>query len=367
MGFERPGKAIKSMAIARLGAQEALKNAPLFPKLQRVLALFNALPYTAVATMSAVVGSGMLYRYFQIIEYTPNNLPSVIAFAGLAAAWCFFYVVIMTIILFGTVVTMYAYDVKHLPLRLVFLAQLWPALLAAPLVLGGGWTWVGAITGVLFAVATLRMQYKWSRDVPDGSLFLAIAAPLLGAGLVYCAVEVIFLVAAGAGFTESLIWSQIGVRAMVLIALFALNAVFTLRKLGPIFVVVASVLITIFAVGALTRSGSVVATMAQQLGLSLPARTELRVPATTCRLLLTGLDLAGSDAGKATRCLEGVNLLSARVDLRFGDRWLISLDSLNGRCLAEPIRRLTIPDAGTEIVLPELGLRQSDVKCGDNE
>lgn len=57
--------------------------------------------------------------------------------------------------------------------------------------------------------------------------------------------------------------------------------------------------------------------------------------------------------GEKEKCREFGNGVIAEVDFRSGSRWLLRVKEINGTRIDPSSPRITVPDAGTELVVPQ--------------
>lgn len=184
-------------------------------------------------------------------------------------------------------------------------------------------------------------------------MFQALAALLLGGTLVSLAVLLVAAHSYVLGHRHSFDgWWVIASWVGVIVVLICANAVITHVRAMPqavlVFGFVCSGLI-VLVVGGPAYVTSLVAT---KVGLRLPKTVEVFVPMSTCASVLAATERREkhSEAGPVPPCASVSNTLMVNVDLRWGDRWLVAVKSINGMRLPEPSVRLTIPDKDTELV-----------------
>jgi len=90
--------------------------------------------------------------------------------------------------------------------------------------------------------------------------------------------------------------------------------------------------------------------VATLLGLRYDRPVELRVPQATCELLASTAKPA--DDAQPWRCQAQGNAVKAHVDVRLGSRWLVRVTELHDQPTGDQGVRITLPDAGTEMLLP---------------
>ena len=115
-----------------------------------------------------------------------------------------------------------------------------------------------------------------------------------------------------------------------------------------------------FAVIVLASSqGAIPRGVAKVFGIRIEGDVELRVASAACKTIMSTVQLASreavttkleSDACKT--CRDFGNRVTAQVEVRLGTRWLVRVRSINGMTIDQKSPRVTIPDLGTELLVP---------------
>lgn len=341
---------------ARLSSAKS-KEPPVIANLRRVESLMSGLPWKWVGAFLFAIGCLPLFGYLLVIDYVPPNLLGIVGLASIASIWLLLLWAIITAVMFGVTAVAFVYGVKHLDLRTTVLGQVGPlcAVLCWLLWSYGLWFSVPLVACTVGAMAWTLIRLLCENPRRNGGeVFLAVAALLLGGALVSLAVLLVVThsssVLAYRGTPVSL-WTGASWLAAIVVLICA-NAVATNVRAAPLAVwgvcFVSSGLM-VLALGGPSYVASVVAT---KVGLRLPGTVGVLVPMSTCVSVVAATErgVKHSEAGPVPPCASASNALMVDVDLRWGDRWLVAVKSINGMRLPEPSVRLTIPDKDTELV-----------------
>ncbi len=319
----------------------------------------DSIPWKAGSTVAVVLGGAALYGYSLSIDYLP---PDLLALVGLGSIAAVLFVAIwlgLTVVMFGTVAAVTAYEVERLHWTTVMLGQgsVLCFLFAWALRRSDGIWLVPAVLGAAAVIWTMYLLISERPRRKPGEVFLAASAVFLGGVLVVYGLVLFF---AGTGiFTQPTNgWSdwRVWVVPTLLALLIAGNAFFVTAKsrLNPIAIWLVCAVATGLAFVILSGPTYIGGLLATGVGVKLPGVSTISVSKETCTRIaqLTQMPPPHLDTRTIPACSETVNLVRADVQMRWGGRWLLLMKSINGEDISLDAPRVVIPDEGTHLVLP---------------
>lgn len=321
----------------------------------RVQKQIGQFPFKGAAISAFVVGCAMLYAYLMSIGYMPSDLLSLFGLATLTSVWLLLLWVLVTAAMFGTVFMLSANDVKAPTPQALFFGQLSGTLLCL------WWLFksssaaypLGVVAGVF---VVLLIRFLWI-ERPRRSFFwfsVTILALLLGGAFIPGGV-LILIYASGISESPPVSWYdwRFLVGLVLLFILFAVNTAAARSKVPPpMFWVLGGWSVAVLFIG--MTGWYVPAVLAERVGVRLPGVVTLTVPKNTCTLIYSVTEASSQHTitGPVPGCTEGINFIRAQVQMRWGGRWLLVVKSVNGMNVRDDAPRVTIPDDGTQLVLP---------------
>lgn len=325
--------------------------------LRRVEPTLSGLPGKLIGALFFAIGCMPLLVYLLFIGYVPTNLLGLLGLAGISSVWLLFLWAVMTVLMYGVAAAAVLYEVKNLDWRTTLFGQIGPFCLLLGFFLRSVGLWF-SILSIVCGICAIgwtfgRLWREQPRRKADG-MFLAAVALLCGGTVVSLAVLFIGAHSARLGFLDDPGMWTIAWWLGATILLICANAAATYVRAAPLAVWAICFVSSGAIVLAVAGPRYVAAVVASQLGLRLPGTVEILVPKNTCMTVVEAAKRLKKQVELVPQptCEHAVNTLSAEVQLRWGDRWLIAAKSINGTLLAKPGVRLTIPDKDTELVLP---------------
>lgn len=355
MASELPALLSKG-SVPPAGASHASAGDVLMNDARRVWGRISQFPIKSATVVSFLVGCVLIYLYLMRIEYVPSDLLGLFGLATLVSVWLLLLWVFVTVPMFGTVFAAMSYEIRP--------RGSWATLSGQ---VGGAWLFIwGATTklpyahyvGLAGAMALGFMLVMLWRDRPHpsiGTLFLTVVALTLGGSLIPMGV---FILVWASGIAESKPETWADWRLLcglaVLFLLLVANTAAVVRNIKPVvFWSLASVVVAALFVG-FAGWWYVPAVLAERAGMKLPSVSTMTVSKETCVRLMAATEMQQShgEAGPVPQCSELVNFVRAEVQLRWGGRWLLVVRSINGMQISADAPRVTIPDDGTQLVIP---------------
>lgn len=315
-------------------------------------------PLKGLGVASLAVGASTLFGYLVLIDYVPPNLLGMVGLAGIASAWLFVLWGVLTMMMFGPTVAIFANDIRDLGWRVIALGQLGPVCLIVARALRSdpwGLSMSFLVLGVLAITGTFAMLWREKPRMNSRRLCLTLFALFIGGLTVAVGV---FLVIRSMGLHTGVDFENPPVTfalwVLVLLVLISVNAALPLMRLEPVIVWCGGFVATALMVLVLGGPSLIVSVVAAKVGLRYPGVVRLQVPFETCRSVFAATETAATahaEAGPVPACIQGVNTLVTRVQLRWGDSWLVSPVSINGMRLPYRVPRVSIPDKDIVLVL----------------
>lgn len=338
----------------RLGASQ--KESVALSVLRRMESTLNGLPFKWVGLFAFAVGCTSLFGYLHAIDYVPPNVLGLVGLAGIASVWLLVLLIAMTVLMFGATALVSILEFNSLDWLAVLVGQTGALLTVAAWVAIGQSPWAPFVMGTLgigaMAWTVNRLHAGRSSKVED--FILAVTALFLGGLCLVLGVLFVIQSMADYEYTQNIGFWRLASWVLVMFALIVVNAAAAHFKAAPVVFWSSALLATAAMVLAVAGPGFVVTIVASKVGLRLPRVVELQVPQSTCKAVLSAIESKSSlaDAGPVPTplCVDGANFMSAIVQLRWGDRWLIIAKSINGIHLPDRGGRLTIPDKDTELI-----------------
>ena len=330
-----------------------------WPAVRNLFFSLNEIPLTALTAVSAVLGMGVLLRYFELIGFTPD----VGALVGLSVAAALTMLLLLLTILFALQAPIWFVRAYELPLL-------------SPL---------ETICAQIVVFSILAVWVAWSQPPASGYLILfllllfcaflalllgsiglyaknaalsSLSSLVIGVGSLFPAYALLALIVMGAvdaNLPTWLVWLGLTGALVVVSFVNGFSAHKTAGwKAGAVF----STVLVMLALFFVTPTGFVPSTVATLLGLRMKGEVNLRVGKSSCLTIMSAAYLHAKDVATSRweedaeeSCREFGNRVNARVDLRWGNRWLLQVRSINGMNIDPAAPRITIPDLGTELVL----------------
>lgn len=331
-----------------------------WPSLRNVFLSLNEIPLTALTAFSAVLGMGILLRYFELIGFTPD-VGTLVGLSVSAALAMLLFLLVILLSLQAPVVLIRVYGLPLLSPRETFSAQI---VVFSMMAVWVGWSQPPA-SGylilsflIVFAIALCVLMSSLGLRLENAGT-ASLSAAVIGFGSFFIAYALLALIVMGAvdsNLPEWKVWSGLLGALFVVSFVNGLSAHKTASwKVGAI-ICTALVLASLFFI---SRNGFVPTTVATLVGLRLKGEVNLRVGKSSCLTIMSAVNLSARDAAVARleedakeSCREFGNRVAAEVDLRWSNRWLLTIKTINGMTIDPKAPRITIPDLGTELVLP---------------
>lgn len=325
-------------------------------RLRRIEAVMSGLPWKWVGALLFAIGCLPLFGYLFVIDYVPPNLLGIVGLASIASIWLLLLWLVTTVVMFGVTVAAFLYEIKKLDWRTTVLGQLGSLCVMICWLFGAQGPWVRiffsicAIGSIFLTLVRLRSgksgRSKWET-------FLAFAALLLGGALVSLAVLLVVTHSSMLGYRGSSIgwWTLVSWGGAIAVLICA-NAASMHVQAAPLAIWTFCFVCSGVMVLLLGGPSYVTAVVAAKVGLRLPGIAEVMVPMNTCVSAMAAIERKWkhSENGPVPPCEAASNTLLVEVQLRWGDRWLVAVKSINGMRLPEPSIRMTIPDKDTELI-----------------
>ncbi|MBF9264574.1 hypothetical protein [Paracidovorax cattleyae] len=326
-------------------------------RLRRIESMVSGLPWKWVGALLFAIGCLPLFGYLVVIDYIPPNLLGIIGLASIASIWLLLLWLGTTVVMFGVTVAAFLYEIKKLDWRTTVLGQLGPLCVMICWLFGPQGLWVRILFPICAIGSSFITLVRLGGGNPEKSkweTFLAFAALLLGGTLVSLAVLLVVTHSSMLGYRGSSNgwWTLVSWGGAIAVLICA-NAASMHVQAAPLaiwtFCFVCSGLMVLILGG----PSYVTAAVAARVGLRLPGIAEVMVPMNTClsAMAVTERKWKLAEKGPVPPCEAASNTLLVEVQLRWGDRWLVAMKSINGMRLPEPSIRMTIPDKDTELIL----------------
>lgn len=321
------------------------------PRSSLVSQLFAGIRLGPATALAAVIGNIILLGYFWQLGFMPTDLGPLLGLGVLVSLGVLAAMLVSLALVTATAMLPRLYELPELTRRQMAAAWTLPASV-----------FVAWMTGLLWPDHLFTAWFLAALPASAGTLLVVIQAldtpqPHKLLASAFCAAVGAFL---GLAFLLLVLGELIrvrldsawflGVMVFGILLLFTFNVLLSRADDWGIAAGVLLVIAMLMGTVMLTYQGYVPQRVATLLGLRYDRPVELRVPQATCELLASTTKPIGD--AQPWRCQAQGNAVKAHVDVRLGSRWLVRMTELNGRPTADQTVRITLPDDGTEMLLP---------------